>query len=64
MFRSNVQLVNLVIVFLPSDNVPRWFLLQTTITRHHCRHFPTLSQEQLSLSLKSNLALYSLLSLS
>jgi hypothetical protein len=44
-----------------SDTVPCRCLLQTgcnttTITRHHCHHFPTLSQEHLSLSLKSNLA--------
>jgi hypothetical protein len=36
----------------------------TTISRHHCHHFPTLSLEHLSLSLKSNLALHSLLTLS
>jgi hypothetical protein len=45
-----------------SDAIPRRFLLQTcsntvTITSHH---FPTLSQEHLNLSLRSNLALLSL----
>jgi hypothetical protein len=52
-----------------SDTIPRRFLLQvgsntTTITSLHCDHFPTLSQEHLSLSLKSNLSLHSLLTLS
>jgi hypothetical protein len=54
-----------------SDTVPRWFfcciqvaILHTTITRHHCHHFPTLSLEHLSQSLKPNLALHLLLTLS
>jgi hypothetical protein len=39
-----------------SDTIPHWFLLQTgsnttTITRHHCHHFPTLSLEHLHKSL-------------
>jgi hypothetical protein len=41
-----------------SDTIPCRFLLQagsntTTITRHHCHRFPTVSLEHLSLSLKS-----------
>jgi hypothetical protein len=49
-----------------SDTVPRWFLLQTggsttTVTRHHCHHYPNISLEHLILSLKSNLALCTLL---
>jgi hypothetical protein len=47
---------------------PLGFFLQTgrnttTITRHHFHHFPTFSLERLSISLKSNLALHSLLTL-
>jgi hypothetical protein len=42
-----------------SETVARRFLLQkgsntTTISSHHCHHFPTLSLEHLSLPLKSN----------
>jgi hypothetical protein len=53
-----------------SDTVPRrFFFLQTgsntdTITRHHYHHFPTLSLEHLSLSLRSNLVPHSLLTYS
>jgi hypothetical protein len=52
-----------------SDTISGRFLLQTrsnttTVTRHHCHHFPTFSLEHLSLSLRSNLALHSLLTLS
>jgi hypothetical protein len=32
----------------------------TTITKHHCHHFPTLTPEHLSLALQSNLPLHSL----
>jgi hypothetical protein len=69
---TDLALVTLEIFFLfywISETVPRRFLLQTgsnttLITRHHCHLFPTLSLEHLSLSLKSNLALHSLLTLS
>jgi hypothetical protein len=52
-----------------SNTIPRRLLLlagdnTTTITRHHCHHFPTLSLEHLSLSLESNLALHFLHTLS
>jgi hypothetical protein len=48
-----------------SDTVPHRFLHQTgsnaaMITRHHCHHFPTLSLEHLSLSLRSSIALHSM----
>jgi hypothetical protein len=51
------------------DTVLGRFFLQTgnitaTISRHHYCHFPTLSLEHLNLSLRSNLALHSLHTLS
>jgi hypothetical protein len=36
-------------------------ILLRLLPRQHCHHFPTYSLEHLSLSLKSNLALHSLL---